>query len=68
MNLKKIIREEVESSKGVTSVHVVYFPTINLVLDKTAWYWDGEFDLNGINFSNVITILKMVLMKTQIHY
>jgi hypothetical protein len=45
MDLKKIIREELEVPKGVQPMHVVYFPSQKSVLDKYMWEHEDEFTL-----------------------
>lgn len=37
MNLRKIIKEEMEKYEHVDIVHLVYFPVTNQVLDKADW-------------------------------
>lgn len=37
MNLRKIIREEMEKYEHVDVVHMVYFPSTNQILDKEEW-------------------------------
>jgi hypothetical protein len=37
MNLRKIIKEEMEKYEHVDVVHIVYFPSTNQILDKEEW-------------------------------
>ena len=62
MNIREIIREEIEMPDGVNIVSVIYFPSDNVVLDKHAYmrmYGDEYEDLEMVYFDpkNVSHIL-----------
>ncbi len=46
MNIREIIREEIEMPDGVNIVSVIYFPSDNVVLDKLAYMamYDDEYE------------------------
>ena len=45
MNLRKIIREEMEKYEHVDIVHLVYFPSTDQILDKDEWIDADEDEL-----------------------
>tara|TARA_R110002020_G_scaffold138469_2_gene308497 strand:+ start:1472 stop:1843 length:372 start_codon:yes stop_codon:yes gene_type:complete len=60
MNIREIIREEIEMPDGVNVVSVIYFPSHNAVLNKGEYmtYDEEGPELNQFDHKNVNDILR----------